>query len=48
MGRVVLSPFIWLKRRILREFPKKKFVGDIVITGDEYALLIEPVQKASL
>lgn len=39
--RNIITPFEKLKRRILREFPKKKFVGDININDAEYELLVE-------
>jgi hypothetical protein len=36
-----LTPFEKLKKRILKEFPKKKLIGDIIITNEEYDLLID-------
>lgn len=38
--RKVLSPTQILLRRINREFPKKRLIGDIVIKDDEYDLLM--------
>ena len=37
----VLSPFDKLVKRINREFPKKKHIGDIYINDEEYKLLIK-------
>ena len=42
-GRVY-SDYERLKRRILREFPKKKLVGDIAISDEEFGILIEYLQ----
>ena len=39
-GRVY-SAFDRLKKRILREFPKKRLVGDIVINDEEFEILTE-------
>ena len=36
-----LTAYERLKRRILREFPKKKLVGDIAIDDDEFQILVE-------
>ena len=41
MPRPVLTPFARLKRRILRELPKRKLVGDVVISSYEYTLLLD-------
>lgn len=41
MQKQVLTPFARLKRRVLRELPKKKLIGDIVISAKEYSLLME-------
>lgn len=45
MGGRATSPFDRLKRRILREFPRKKLIGDIIISDDEYLLLKEYLQN---
>lgn len=37
----VLTPFIRLKNRIHKEFPKKKLIGDIIINDSEYEMLID-------
>lgn len=44
MEKTTLTPFEQLKRRINREFPKKKLVGDIVISEDEYVLIVDYFQ----
>ena len=36
-----ITPFERLKKRILKEFQKKKFIGDIIISNIEYAILID-------
>lgn len=36
-----LTSYERLKKRILKEFPKKKFIGDISIKDSEYEILIE-------
>ena len=40
-GRKVLTPREKLFRRIRREFPKKKLIGDIVIDDEEFEILIQ-------
>lgn len=37
----ILTPFKRMKKRILKEFSKKKLIGDIIINEVEYEMLIE-------
>jgi hypothetical protein len=40
-SKKTLTPFEKLKKRIIKEFPKKKLIGDIIINEAEYKLLID-------
>lgn len=40
-SKKILGPIEKLKKRIAREFQKKKYIGDISITDEEYALLVK-------
>ena len=44
-GRKTLTPRQKLWRRIKREFPKKKFIGDITIDDEEFELLIQELNN---
>ncbi len=40
-GQKVKTPFARLRSRILREIRRKKFLGDILINDEEYAILVD-------
>ncbi|MEL1135046.1 DNA-directed RNA polymerase subunit alpha C-terminal domain-containing protein [Desulfitobacterium sp. THU1] len=44
-SKKTITPLDKLRKRILREFPKKKFIGDIIINDSEYSLLIDYFKK---
>ena len=44
-GKNALSPKQKLWRRIKREFPKKKLIGDISINDEEFALLVQELSN---
>ncbi|MDF2800398.1 MAG: hypothetical protein K0S61_301 [Anaerocolumna sp.] len=41
LSKKIITPFERLKKRILKEFQKKKFIGDIITNDSEYEILIE-------
>ena len=44
-GRKQLTPRQKLWRRIKREFPRKKFIGDIIISDEEFELLVQELNS---
>ncbi|MGI6343532.1 MAG: hypothetical protein ACOX18_00500 [Bacillota bacterium] len=45
MARTALTPYGRLKRKITRQLPRKKLIGDIIISDTEYAVLMEHLQN---
>lgn len=47
-NKMVINPFEKLRRRIIRAFPKKKFVGDIAVNDEEFEILCEYLKNEYL